>query len=85
MPEFELRINFILKLVVKTAGRREVIFIIFGAPSCVWLLSLYIPGEQIEESTAQGLAYGATLICIKPTERSIKMQRIQQRMMTRVA
>lgn len=43
--------DFIPKLVVKTAGRREVIFIIFGAPSCIWLLSLYIPGEQIEEST----------------------------------
>lgn len=54
MADFELKMDFIPKLVVKAAGRREVIFIIFGAPSCVWLLSLYIPGEQMEESTQTG-------------------------------
>lgn len=54
MPDFELKMDIIPDLVVRTAGRREVIFSIFGAPSCIWLLSLYMPGEQREESTQAG-------------------------------
>lgn len=54
MPVLELKTDCIPKLVIKTAGRREAIFIIFGAPSCVWLLSLNIHGEQMEESALTG-------------------------------
>jgi len=51
---FNLKWIFISKLVVKTSGRRAVGFVIFGALSHVWLLRLYIPGEQMEKSTQAG-------------------------------
>lgn len=54
MPDLEFKTDFIPKLVVKTSGKREVGFVTFGALSHVWLLSLYVPGEQMEKSTQTG-------------------------------